>query len=182
MKNKVSLRPFAPLEDLEAALQLYQQAFPIEERRPAEQWVTTLTSGQTLPWTILYNNNFAGFIILWRMEDFIYGEHFAINPSLRGQGIGSEALSLILKRIKKPLIIEVEPPESDTIAQRRIAFYQRHGLHFCPKAYLQPPYRDTDKPFPLCLMSSDEKFINEQFNNISKQIHRVVYGKTNTAY
>lgn len=182
MENNITLRPFAPEKDLEIALQLYEQAFPIEERRPAEQWATTLTSGQTHPWTILYGNSFAGFFILWPMEGFIYGEHFAINSSLRGHGVGSRALVLILESIKQPLIIEVEPPQNSTIAQRRIAFYQRHGLHFCPKGYLQPPYRDTDEPFPLCLMSSDEKFINEQFNNISKQIHRVVYGKTNTAY
>ena len=53
MENNITLRPFAPEKDLEIALQLYEQAFPIEERRPADQWDTTLTSGQTHQWTIL---------------------------------------------------------------------------------------------------------------------------------
>ena len=180
MEDKVSIRPFNFSKDLFIAIELYESTFPKEERRDTIAWIKSLESGKIIPWTILSNHTFAGFFTLWPLQDFVYGEHFAIHPFLRGQGIGGRALDLILQNIgKKPCIIEVEPETTSSLARRRIKFYQSHGFYLCTKPYLQPPYRDKDKALELRLMSTNEKITLLRFNEVCKEIHRVVYGKTN---
>lgn len=193
---------FAPL-DLDhhkaAAIAIYEEAFPEEERRPTERWIETLASGlhrwseqaegkdaatypyDTRPFMLEEDGRLLGFFILWPMHDFVYGEHFAIDGTRRGGGLGSLILRHVLRYCGTlPFVIEVEPPQSSDIAMRRCHFYERHGMHLLSGTYMQPPYREGDDSLPLCLMASDEAYGEAHFNDITQKIHRVVYGKTNT--
>ena len=69
-------------------------------------------------------------VFVWQTEDFVYLEHFAVQPSLRGQGTGSRILRELLQG-EKPFILEIEPPE-DALTCRRKAFYECNGLQAQP--------------------------------------------------
>ena len=107
----------------------------------------------------------------------LYGEHFAIEPLLRKKNIGGQAIEDIIEVLGKPLIIEVEPEGSTSMAERRIGFYKRHGLKLSTRPYLQPPYRENDKSIPLRLMTTDAVFLEENYQTIVRTIHKEVYLK-----
>ena len=76
-------------------LALYNTSFPADERRPVDS-ILSLIDNHDSPfnaYVIKADNGFAGFITTWDFDDMLYVEHFATNPELRGQGIGSEALT-----------------------------------------------------------------------------------------
>lgn len=181
-----------------AAIAIYEEAFPPEERRPTERWIETLRSGlhrwseaaeepdaeaypyDTRPLMLEEDGRLIGFFVLWPMQDFVYGEHFAIDKARRGGGYGSRLLREVLSHCGDlPFVIEVEPPHSSDIAARRCHFYERHGMQLLSGDYTQPPYREGDGWLPLRLMASDKAYGETHFNDITKKIHRVVYGITN---
>ena len=84
-------------------------------------------------------------------EDFFYLEHFAVQPSLRGQGTGSRILRELLQG-EKPFILEIEPPE-DALTCRRKAFYERNGLQAQPYDHVQLPFQGGGPIVPLVIMA-----------------------------
>ena len=65
------------------------------------------------------------FLAYWQLEKVTFLEHFAVAADLRGAGLGGRFLDELLTTLKKPVLLEAEPPETD-VAARRIAFYERH--------------------------------------------------------
>lgn len=184
----------------EDAIAIYEASFPLAERRPTAQWMDTLKYGchcsdgadsardcsvksyPTLTYMIEQDHRLAGFFVVWSMHNFYYGEHFAISSDMRNHGLGGILLDYIIKECGDlPFVIEIEPPQESPMAQRRCAFYQKHGMHLIEKEYLQPPYRSTDGWLPLKLMSTEKEYTETHFKEISQQIHRIVYGITNEA-
>ena len=47
---------------------------------------------------------------------------------MRGNGIGGAVIERLREESDKPLLLEVELPDSGPMAVRRIDFYRRHGL------------------------------------------------------
>ena len=155
------IRKFAPQEDLDQATMLYLTSFPEDERRETGLWQKMVCMHPHMTtYTILYKESFAGFFTFWNFHNFIYGEHFAVDPLLRGKNIGGQALEGIIEVINKPLIIEVEPQGSNPMANRRIGFYKRHG-----------------KSIPLQLMATDTAFLEKNYHTIVRTIHKEVYQK-----
>lgn len=172
------IRKFAPQEDLDQATMLYVTSFPKEERRETTLWQKMVCKlPRMTTYTILYKESFAGFFTFWDFHNFVYGEHFAIDPLLRRKNIGGQALEGIIKVLNKPLIIEVEPKGSNPMANRRIDFYIRHGLKLSNRRYLQPPYQEHGKSIPLQLMATDSVFLEENYHTIVRTIHKEVYQK-----
>lgn len=172
------IRKFAPQEDLDQATMLYLTSFPEDERRETALWQKMVCMHPHMTtYTILYKESFAGFFTFWNFHNFIYGEHFAVDPLLRGKNIGGQVLEGIIGVINKPLIIEVEPKGSNSMANRRIDFYIRHGLKLSNRPYLQPPYQEHGKSIPLQLMATDSVFLEENYHTIVRTIHKEVYQK-----
>ena len=100
-----------------------------------------------------------GMISWWALDGMIYGEHFAMSPSVRGQGLGENVFKEVTGKFLAqglPFVFEVEAPSPDNpIAARRIRFYERCGMHLLDYPYFQPPYHKGDAPVPMRLMSSD---------------------------
>ena len=90
-------------------------------------------------------------VFVWQTEDFVYLEHFAVQPSLRGQGTGSRILRELLQG-EKPFILEIEPPE-DALTCRRKAFYERNGLQAQPYDHVQLPFQGGGPIVPLVIMA-----------------------------
>ena len=110
---------------------------------------------------------------LWSFPDFRYLEHFAVDPALRGRGIGGEMLMRYIGEDPRPLVLEVEPPETE-IARRRIGFYTRCGMHLSDFPYAQPPLNEGDGMLPLMLMSSS-MLTHEGAALVRDHLYREVY-------
>lgn len=154
-----SHRIISPSDPLTAKVKaLYHESFPIEEQRP---WPSTmdLISDPDSPFRLialtLPDESFAGFVTIWEINGFRYIEHFAVDPSMRGNGIGAEILESLKHDDPKPLLLEVEPPETNEMASRRIGFYKRCGFILHDDIpYMQPPYSPGLPPVRLMLMST----------------------------
>ena len=86
------IRKFAPQEDLDQATLLYVTSFPKEERRETTLWQKMVCKlPHMTTYTILYKESFAGFFTFWDFHNFVYGEHFAIDPLLRRKNIGGSS-------------------------------------------------------------------------------------------
>ena len=110
----------------EKALELYRISFPAHEQREASSQADILSDEQ-YHFTLVYHDDaFAGLILFWETQKFIYVEHFCILPQMRNQKLGQTALQLLGQR-QKAVILEIDPPD-DEISQRRKRFYERCGF------------------------------------------------------
>lgn len=177
--SDVRLRPWLP-GDAEPSARLYMSAFPEDERRPLSEWEAMRCDEPKFDFrTVERDGTFVGFITSWALDGFRYVEHFAIEKTCRGGGVGSMALRIFLKNYPElPIVLEVEPPLTD-MARRRIRFYEALGFRCLPDAYEQPPYRPGGEWLPLVLMVYPAAFAAGQPNveHISKKLHKYVYGR-----
>ncbi|GAA3921292.1 GNAT family N-acetyltransferase [Chitinophaga oryziterrae] len=153
---------------------LYELSFPVEERRNLSAQQELLEAG-TLQLQIVKNDDvFAGFVFCWLLTDFIFIEHFAIDASQRGGGIGSKVITLLQSQYPR-IVLEVEPPHS-TDAGRRIRFYEGLGFQSYPYSYRQPSYLAGGEPLEMLLMQTGMPAGEDAFSGISSEIYREVYG------
>lgn len=171
---KVTLRTVAtPSPSLRA---VYLESFPPEEQR---QWSDierrAALPSQPLRFTeLLWLGRPAGLISWWNFPDWAYLEHFAVDSSLRGGGIGAAAIRKWLRMIGKPAVLEVELPDANDMAQRRIQFYERLGFKAHPQwPYTQPPYSPGLPSVPLMLMTHGEI---RNLQEVETVLHTQVYG------
>lgn len=116
-----------------------------------------------------------GLLTYWDFDTFIYIEHLATAPYLRGQGIGKEMVCTFFEEhLSKPVVLEVEVP-TDEMSRRRIGFYERCGLHLWECDYRQPPYRNSDGWLPMYLMASSGLSKEKDYQHIQNSIHQEVY-------
>lgn len=111
---------------------------------------------------------------VWEFDAFRYIEHFAVDPVLRGQGIGAAMLGEYLSRDGRRVVLEVEPPQTET-AVRRIGFYTRCGLALSSYPYAQPPLNPGDGMLPLMLMSSGGALTDAEAAAVRETLYREVY-------
>lgn len=113
-----------------------------------------------------------GFITLWQFDGFTFVEHFVIYQAFRNQGLGENVLNL-LKRGDKPIVLECERAVN-LLASRRLAFYERNGFCRNDVDYYQPPYRKSDVPVPMELLSFPYsiKNVDEIIKTLQKQVYK----------
>ncbi|MBE6586115.1 MAG: GNAT family N-acetyltransferase [Ruminococcaceae bacterium] len=129
--------------DVAAYKTIYEEAFPLSERKPFD-YMTTPPANQYYELLVISTSAcpVAGILILAyttvQDTEFALLDYFAIAPSCRGQGLGHHALSLAhdhcLRRNAK-LFLEIEAPDtsaSNAVQRiRRKAFYFSCGLVEC---------------------------------------------------
>lgn len=133
-----------------SAWELYQQSFPTHEQRSLKSQEKAMRHVDCYFEVMEQNDSLVGLLIRWETKHFNYIEHFCVAPNRRGKGEGSYILSTLKDNL--PIILEIDPPETD-IAKRRLAFYQRAGFVQNPYIYLHPPYQKEGKAFPLEIMT-----------------------------
>ena len=94
---------------------LMKDAFPPEERRPlAEQRDYADHNPLFRPHVVLDNGKFAGLLNFWQLNGFLYAEHLATLPALRGGGLGKRIMEQFIQLAGQlPIVLEVEPPTDD---------------------------------------------------------------------
>ncbi len=174
----MELVPLLPASPTYAeAERLYLEAFPEEERRPAGEWRALMAGddGAFRALEIREADAFAGFVTYWKLDGFVYIEHFAIDSRLRGGGLGGRVVERLKRTLSpQPLVLEAEHPVTE-MAGRRIAFYVRHGFVPMDTPYFQPPYRRGGRWVPLVLMTSHPVFCGQNYEAIRASIYRNVY-------
>ncbi len=154
--------------------QLYMQAFPADERRDWQQVIDLTTNKNHTIFQIYLETKFVGFIICWKFPEFFFIEHFAILPNERSKGYGLQALAKFIQEVLKPVVLEVEEPNS-TAAIKRIQFYEKLNFRINTGIYFQPPYSNEKNAVKMLLMSFPKKLSENDFEKIKLQIYTIVY-------
>ena len=145
----------------DVAFALYEASFPVEERRDAVEQQRVMKKDDYHFDVILDDGKFVGIMLFWETEHFIYLEHFAVLPQLRGHGKGAQALT-VLKNKGKTVILEIEPPV-DELTNRRYGFYQRNGFLMTPHHHIQPKYHLGDEDLILKILSYPQIISAEEY-------------------
>lgn len=163
-------------EEFKQIWSIYEFSFPQDERRDLGQQTKLLDNEIYNLFAGYDEDQLVGFIATWEFDDFIFIEHFAIEESLRGKGLGTKILSEYLGNNNKKVVLETERSEEGDIAVRRIEFYKRLGFKLNTHDYIQPPYDEGKKPVPLFLMTRPREINKSEFVEVREQLHKIVYG------
>jgi ribosomal protein S18 acetylase RimI-like enzyme len=163
--------------DFDLFYDLMRDSFPRAEFRSRDNELDLLNQ---MNFTILsrYDQSgkaLKGFIAEWDFHDFLFLEHFAVQSSLRGHGVGSRMLKEYLEHADKPVLLEVETPTTD-FAVRRIHFYERLGFTLSEFGYIQPDLQQSSEQVPLLMMQYPNSLTEQEFLARKKEIFRSVYG------
>lgn len=154
---------------------ILEQSFPTAERRDRAGHLAEFSEERFN--SICYvPDKLMGFLNYWDFDEFVYIEHFAVSPKLRGQGTGSALIRNMAELAGgRRLVLEAEPPDDSSIAARRVAFYERLGFKLNSYEYIQPPLIKGEKPIPLVIMSSPTSLSPDEYDVIRERIYREVY-------
>ena len=155
-----------------AAMELYRLSFPYHEQREAA------SQAEILGWdayhfsAIFEGDQFLGLMLYWDTEKFLYVEHFCIVQEMRGKRYGEKALEE-LKRLGKPVILEIDPPV-DEISIRRKGFYERVRFVENPYPHNHPAYHMGCHPHRLVVMSAPEALSGALYEEFAGYLNNVV--------
>lgn len=156
------------------AWNLYENAFPIEERRLLNAQASVMKNQHYHFDIIIDNNKFIGLLLWWDLKTHRYIDHFAVKEQHRNKGFGK----LILEKFKdlnsKPIILEVELPNSK-INKRRIKFYQRIGFHLNQHYYEIPPFIEGEPSIQLLIMSYPTSLTIKDIDYFTKTYHPIIF-------
>lgn len=153
---------------------LLQEAFPPEERRELEELHRLLDRTPLELLTAEESGQTCGFIMVWNLEEMVFLENFAVDPELRGKGLGSRMLDFVAEHWSKPVLLEVELPEGET-ERRRIGFYERNGFCLSQYPYRMPCLHGDGPPVPLLLMSRPVPLTDNQARAAAECLYDYVY-------
>jgi len=172
---EIGYRKITSPSELEDILSLYLTAFPPAERREFAGLIQQIGIDECIVNLILADQKVAGFIIVWDLEEFVFVEHFAVEPHLRKLGIGEETISSLRSQFQKTVFLETEIPH-DELSRRRIGFYERNGFRKLGRAYFQPSYDGIKPEIELILMATANDFTEEELDLAIRKIRKKVYG------
>jgi len=140
-------------------MEVFVASFPECERRPLD-WFDWLLENEPRFHCVVYGRGDA-LLCYWELESagapFAYVEYLAVNPKIRGKGVGTKVMNEFLKLMKGvPVLLEVELPVCQQ-TKRRVAFYERLGLTLIPDYYVQPSYGVMPGPEMKLMVSIREE-------------------------
>ncbi len=147
------------VKDYPAFLKLYNETFPADERRlfkNAEHVANFVRMKGGKFAGFVYDdggNDFLAFLTYWKFENYVYIEHFAVDPAHRSKNIGRMMLNHLFGTVGENVLIEVEKPTDDE-SRRRISFYEKNGFRLREDInYVQPPYSPEQSGVEMLLMT-----------------------------
>ena len=162
------------LSDFDTMFEIMEKSFPVDERRPYREQKELFNNSCYKVYVKKEKGVVIAFVAVWDFENFLFIEHFAVNPEFRNNGIGGKLLGDVISLYDKAVCLEVEPPE-DELTKRRIGFYKRNGFFLNEYPYTQPPISKGKNSIPLMIMSSGQKLCETEFENVRDVLYREVY-------
>ena len=156
----MSLRPFDIEQYGGDVRRIYEASFPESVRAP---WDTIAHHRDDEELLVLVDDGPVGFALVRYLGDTAYTfvRYFAVDGTRRSQGHGARLLDGLRQHLESractALLLDVEAPDTDPAHaaddQRRIAFYERHGLRLLPVPdYAPPEHGATGEQVALLLM------------------------------
>ena len=119
--------------DFDAVYRLLTQSFPATERRGAAgQRALFSDSAYRVDILRAPDGGVQALIASWDFDDFVFLEHFAVDPACRSGGIGGQMLDAMLARCGKRVCLEAELPETELAAHRLLRAARFHGQRGLP--------------------------------------------------
>lgn len=163
------------MNDFERVYEMMSASFPENEyRTPSGQKELLQHPEYRLMTESDEQGQMIAFLAAWEFPLFRFIEHLAVDPSVRGGGIGKRLMNKYLSESKKLTILEVELPE-DTLSCRRIRFYERLGFRLNDYDYVQPPLRVGEEDLPLKIMSYPKPLAENEFLACKALLYDKVY-------
>ncbi|NDV95563.1 N-acetyltransferase [Dysgonomonas sp. 521] len=159
--------------------EIYKGSFPLHEQRSGEQQRNAFENEHyRLIAKIVFTDKFnlASFISYWDFDSYVYIEHFAVNPLMRGQNVGSSSLKLFADLIKKPVLLEIDPL-IDEISNKRFHFYERLGYQLNSYTHYHPAYNTQFPPHQLLVLSYPDKINQKQYDRFKSDLEHIVMNK-----
>ena len=154
---------------------LYEEAFPIEERRLMDDQVRVMKKPNYHFDIMIDENQLIGFLLWWDFETHRYIDHFATSTQHRNRGFGKLILEKFMASNDKSILLEVELPNS-SMNQRRIKFYERIGFKLNQHYYEIPLLKEDQTSLQLLLMSYPNLLSTKDVEQFVKICHPVVFG------
>lgn len=127
-----------------AFMRIFENAFPVRERRAAEHWLGAFRDPlcrARLYESVPAKKTPVAILVFWDFGHCRYVEYFAVAETERGNGVGSAVLKNFIAESGVPVVLEIEPPEENEKNARRLEFYMRCGFVANAGAHFHPPYR-----------------------------------------
>ncbi len=151
---------------------LYEESFPVAERRKMEDHLLACTDERFFPLSAWDGGRLAGLLFFWEWEGYRYLEHLAVTPEQRGQGYGSEMLRY-LRDSEQTIILEIDPLVNE-LSVRRLQFYERAGFTLTPYRFVHLPYRLEAQPQELLILSYPRMITKEAHNDFLQFVNEEV--------
>ena len=164
------------LDEYDKFFALLESDFCLDERKTKANELKAFKESNFSPNFIYDGEIFVGYVCFWEFENFLFIEHLAISKEMRGTGVGSRFLKEFAENSNKPIILEVELPETE-IAEKRIKFYERLGFVVNQFPYIQPAYQPESNPVDMFVMSYGSSLSKQNFDDYTHKIKKVVYNQ-----
>lgn len=145
---------------------LYEESFPIAERRKAEDHLRACDDEHFFPLSVWDGQQLIGLMFFWEWDNYRYLEHLAISPDLRGRGYGTIVLRYLYDS-NHTIILEIDPLVNE-LSVRRLQFYERSGFTLTPYRFVHLPYRLDGIKQELLILSYPKLITKEQHNHFLK--------------
>jgi len=164
---------------------IYLNAFPANERRPLEQLLDDLNSGNYSIYLYLVEEKVEAIACIYapKNQKLTLLDYFAVVAEQRGKGLGGvffQRLVEIISGLNKILILEVEDPDfgNDAIQKtKRIQFYQKNGAVLITNYnYLLPDLDGLGQKTQMRIMAAPESVFNSSdFKKFIKILFKNLY-------
>ena len=170
----------ANVNDFEEIFNIMQDSFPNDEYRFKEEQKALFDLDEYAVYVEKDGDNIIAFLAVWEFSDFIFLEHFAVDKSYRGKGVGSKMLTELATIYSKPICLEVELPTTEQ-SIKRLEFYKKNGYFYNDYKYYQPPISKGKNPVPLRIVSYQKPLDKLEFIAVKDELYKQVY-KTDFSY
>ena len=136
---------------IQQAFKIYEDSFPFHERRNTESFIRIMSNENYFPYAFHNNKNVSAILFFWKIEDYYFIEHFAVNSESRGEGLGSKILSEFIFE-KQKVLLEIDPPK-DILSEKRLNFYKKFGFLLNRQTYFHPGFFPNLHKHELKLLS-----------------------------
>lgn len=145
---------------------LYEDSFPIAERRKIEDHLRAYDDELFFPLSVWEDQQLIGILFFWEWDNYRYLEHLAVTPELRGSGYGTQVLRYLTDS-NHTIILEIDPLINE-LSVRRLQFYERSGFTLTPYRFVHLPYRLDGIKQELLILSYPKMITKEQHNHFLK--------------
>jgi len=154
-------------------MDIFKVSFPIFEQRDPDQLSEALKDNRYHLILNIENNQLVSFIAYWDFNTYVYIEHLAVNPLLRGNSLGSIMLNAFARMVDKTVVLEIDPLK-DEISKKRFRFYEKLGYKLNPYKHKHPPYKKGYQPHELLILTLNRPFTLEEYESFWDDLSNVV--------